>query len=56
MILLLSSVSYSIFTIPIFTAFWLYGLFGYDEDEIGTDDEAAIEYAEYAESDDNEEE
>ncbi len=30
--LLLCSVSYPIFTIPIFTAFWLYGLFGYKDD------------------------
>lgn len=33
-ILLLSSVSYLIFCIPIFTAFWLYGLFCFEEDEI----------------------
>lgn len=33
-ILLLSSISYSIFCIPIFTAFWFYGLFCYEEDEI----------------------
>lgn len=31
--LLLSSVSYIVFTIPIFTAFWLYGLFCDKEDE-----------------------
>ena len=31
--LLLSSFSYTIFTIPIFTAFWLYGLFFYKKDE-----------------------
>lgn len=54
--LLLSSVSYPVFIIPIFTAFWLYGLFGYDEDEIAMDDEAAIEYVEDAELDDNDEE
>lgn len=29
--ILLSSVSYPIFTVPIFTAFWLYGLFDKDE-------------------------
>lgn len=37
-ILLLSSISYSIFSIPIFTAFLLYGLFGYEEDEINEED------------------
>ena len=31
--LILSSISYPIFTIPIFTAFWFYGLFCYEEDE-----------------------
>ena len=34
-ILLFSSVSYTIFCIPIYTAFWLYGLFCYNEGEIG---------------------
>lgn len=34
MALLLSSISYPIFGIPVFTAFWLYGLFGYEEDEM----------------------
>ena len=37
-ILLLSSISYVIFCIPIFTALWLYGLFCYDEDEIDAED------------------
>ena len=32
--ILFSSISYNIFTTPIFTAFWLYGLFYYKEDEI----------------------
>ena len=41
--LLLSSISYQIFCIPIFTAFWLYGLFGYEEDEINEED---MEYLE----------
>lgn len=31
--ILLSSISYTIFSIPIFTAFWLYGLFSYNRDE-----------------------
>lgn len=44
--LLFSSISYPIFCIPVFTAFWLYGLFCYEEDEIDADD------LEYAESDD----
>ncbi len=30
--LLMCSISYPIFIIPIFTAFWLYGLFGYEDD------------------------
>ncbi|MBO4905929.1 MAG: hypothetical protein J5486_02695 [Bacteroidaceae bacterium] len=42
-ILLLSSISYPIFCIPVFTSFWLYGLFGYDEDEVNEED---IEYLE----------
>ena len=37
-ILLLSSVSYAIFCVPIFTAFWLYGLFCYEEDMVLADD------------------
>ena len=41
--LLLSSISYVIFCIPIFTAFWLYGLFCYEEDELTAEE---IEYAE----------
>ena len=36
--LLASSISYIIFTIPIFTAFWLYGLFCFEEDEIIADE------------------
>lgn len=42
-ILLLSSISYPIFSIPIFTVFWLYGLFGYEEDEVNEED---LEYLE----------
>ena len=34
----LSSISYMLFCIPIFTAFWLYGLFGYEEDELTEED------------------
>lgn len=41
--LILSSISYPIFCIPIFTAFWLYGFFGYEEDEIN---EVDLEYLE----------
>ncbi|MBR4131180.1 MAG: hypothetical protein IKU02_09735 [Bacteroidaceae bacterium] len=41
--LLLSSISYVIFCIPIFTTFWLYGLFCYEEDELTAEE---IEYAE----------
>ena len=37
--LLTSSISYPIFSIPLFTAFWLYGLFCYDEDRITLEDE-----------------
>ena len=37
-ILLFSSISYPIFCIPIFSAFWLYGLFGYEEDEMNEED------------------
>ena len=48
-ILLVSSFSYSIFCIPIFTAFWLYGLFYYEEDGMNQ------EYLEDSESDDNDE-
>ena len=55
-VLLVSSLSYLVFCIPIFTAFWLYGLWGYEEDEIALDDETAIDTAidnvEYAELDD----
>lgn len=47
--LLVSSISYPVFGIPLFTAFWLYGLFCYEEDEIIAEE---TEYAEYAESDD----
>lgn len=42
--LLASSISYLIFTIPIFTAFWLYGLFCYEEDEIDIEDDAYLDY------------
>ena len=42
-VLLVSSFSYLIFCIPIYTAFWLYGLFCYEEDEIDADD---MEYVE----------
>lgn len=38
-ILLVSSISYSLFCIPIYTAFWLYGLFCYKEDEYNAEDE-----------------
>lgn len=48
--LLLSSVSYAIFCIPIFTAFWLYGLFSYNEDELKIEEE----YDEYDDDDINE--
>ena len=48
-ILLLSSISYVIFCIPIFTAFWLYGLFCYKEDEINAED---IEFEELDINDD----
>ena len=41
--LLLSSLSYPVFCIPIFTAFWLYGLFCYKEDEITIDSEEMYE-------------
>ena len=41
--LLLSSLSYPVFCIPIFTAFWLYGLFCYEEDEIAIDAEEIYE-------------
>jgi hypothetical protein len=34
--LLLCSVSYVVFTIPIFTAFWLYGLFCYNNNELNS--------------------
>ena len=36
--LLLSSISYPVFGIPIFTAFWLYGIFCYEEDEIASEE------------------
>ena len=36
--LLVSSISYPIWGIPVFTAFWLYGLFCYEEDEISEED------------------
>ena len=45
--LLLSSISYPVFSIPIFTAFWLYGLFGYKEDKANEED------IEYIETEDN---
>lgn len=41
--LLVSSFSYPVFTIPVFTAFWLYGLFGYEEDEIDYEDTDSME-------------
>ena len=44
--LLVSSISYPVFGIPLFTAFWLYGLFGYEEDELPSED------ADYADEDD----
>lgn len=37
--LILASISYPIFSIPVFTAFWLYGLFCYEEDEVNEEDE-----------------
>lgn len=43
MILLLSSISYPIFGIPVFTAFWLYGLFRSEEDVFYEED---VEYLE----------
>jgi len=46
-VILISSFSYPIFCIPIFTAFWLYGLFCYEEDEITAEE---IEYAESSDS------
>ncbi len=48
-VLLFSSVSYVIFCIPIFTAFWLYGLFCYEEDEIEVEE---VEFEETDISDD----
>ncbi|MBO6254305.1 MAG: hypothetical protein J6O49_11720, partial [Bacteroidaceae bacterium] len=47
--LLLASVSYVILCIPIFTAFWLYGLFCFEEDEIDAED---IEFEELDINDD----
>ncbi|MBO7067798.1 MAG: hypothetical protein J6W52_03835 [Bacteroidaceae bacterium] len=41
--LLGSSLSYPVFCIPIFTAFWFYGLFCYEEDEIAIDAEETYE-------------
>lgn len=49
--LLLSSISYPVFGIPIFTAFWLYSLFCYDEDKIDLE-YADAEYAYECESND----
>lgn len=46
--LLASSISYNIFTTPIFTAFWFYGLFCYEGDEIIADE---IEYYELNDND-----
>lgn len=43
LVLLLSSISYPVFTIPIFTAFWLYGLFCYEEDEMDPEDDAYMD-------------
>lgn len=50
-ILLLSSISYQILCTPIFAAFWLYGLFGYEEDEL---DEEDFEFIELENSDETE--
>ena len=36
--LLVSSISYPVFGIPVFTAFWFYGLFCYEEDELPDED------------------
>ena len=36
--LLVSSISYPVFGIPVFTAFWFYGLFCYGEDELPDED------------------
>lgn len=47
--LILSSISYPIFTIPIFTALWFYGLFCYEEDEF---DAEVYEYTEIDYDDD----
>lgn len=41
--LLASSISYILFTIPIFTAFWLYGLFYSEEDDINPEDDACLD-------------
>lgn len=41
--IMLTSISYPIFCIPVFTAFWLYGLFCYKEDEIEGEDEEYLE-------------
>lgn len=48
--LILASISYPIFCIPVFTAFWLYGLFCYEEDEVNEKDEVNEEDYEYIES------
>ena len=37
--LIVSSISYPVFCIPIYTSFWLYGLFCYDEDKIEMEDD-----------------
>ncbi len=46
MALLLSSISYPIFSIPIFTAFWFYGLFCTEDDQLELDEED-VEYADF---------
>lgn len=51
--LLASSISYPVFTIPIFTTFWLYGLFCNDEDDIIAEE---IEYDELNDNDELEQE
>lgn len=44
--LLLSSISYPIFCIPVFMSFWMYGLFGHEEDELEETEGDAEEYTE----------
>ena len=41
-VILLSSISYSIFVVPVFTAFWLYGLFCYRKDELNSNSSISV--------------